>query len=539
VEGTHITNVYTSDGVMRSIRVSDSDLFSSGSAISAAYTYMALQVQATPSVYVVGVIAFVLFLVILPYFIQHIAARTGTTALPLVHYAIGVMMVYIWNGYRGDAMVSWSTGIISLVLYCGLHLIVTDASPRGHNGLMPFYQRVSKDGSSSSVASKSGGSSAAAGDDDDGEKGSHHLSDRDRRTWKQGLFMFYKHVSADNNSFKIFIFLSINFLFMFVEVAYGIWTNSLGLISDAGHMMFYCMALAIGLYASYISKVKPNQIYTYGYGRYEILSGYVNGVFLLFIGFLVFVEAVERLFAPEVVDGDGGLLTVAILGFGVNLIGIFFFHGHHGHSHGGDDGGGEGGHGGHGDGGGCGGHGGHGGSGGDSEEMNHNMHGMFLHIVADALGSLGVITSSLLIKYKGWYISDPICSIMISGLIIMSVVGLIKDSGKLLLQRTPEFQQKGLDECIRRILEVPGVLGYRAPHFWKLDNNKTMMGSVHLQVAEGADTQKILARAQSIFQGAHPDLGFQAMTVQIEQQQFIVQTAIESRLTYSSTVGKL
>ncbi len=90
-------------------------------------------------------------------------------------------------------------------------------------------------------------------------------------------------------------------------------------------MLFDCTALAIGLYASYVSKIKANGTYTYGYARYEILSGYVNGVFLLFIGYFVFVESVERLFeAPEIKSEK--LAIVATLGFGVNLIGLFFFH---------------------------------------------------------------------------------------------------------------------------------------------------------------------------------------------------------------------
>ena len=83
---------------------------------------------------------------------------------------------------------------------------------------------------------------------------------------KSQLRLLYKHIMDNGNSRRIFIFLCINFTFMFVELVVGFLTNSLGLISDAGHMLFDCSALFIGLYASYVSKMKPNQIYTFGYG---------------------------------------------------------------------------------------------------------------------------------------------------------------------------------------------------------------------------------------------------------------------------------
>jgi zinc transporter 5/7 len=136
-----------------------------------------------------------------------------------------------------------------------------------------------------------------------------------------------KHFISDKTSMRICIFLIINFLFMFVELIWGFYTNSLGLISDAGHMLFDCTALGIGLYASFVSKIKANGTYTYGYGRYELISGYVNGIFLLFIGYFIFVESIERLFKTPEITTDS-LVLVAVLGLGVNLIGLFFFHDH-------------------------------------------------------------------------------------------------------------------------------------------------------------------------------------------------------------------
>jgi solute carrier family 30 (zinc transporter), member 5/7 len=164
-----------------------------------------------------------------------------------------------------------------------------------------------------------------------------------------------------------------------------------------------------------------------------VLAGFVNGLFLLFIAFFIMSEAVERLIEPPEVKHER-LLVVSVLGFIVNLIGIYAFqHGHaHGHSHGG---------------------GGHAHGGGGHEETNghghsHNGHhghshdgpavggggnsqimkGVFLHILADTLGSVGVIISAVLMQMFGWMIADPICSMFIAILIALSVLALIKES---------------------------------------------------------------------------------------------------------------
>lgn len=103
----------------------------------------------------------------------------------------------------------------------------------------------------------------------------------------------YKHIMSDSDSSRIAIFLTINFSFMFVELFVGFMSNSLGLISDAIHMLFDCLALAIGLYASYMSTLKPNERFTFGYLRYETLAGLVNAIFLIFISFEVLVESLD------------------------------------------------------------------------------------------------------------------------------------------------------------------------------------------------------------------------------------------------------
>ncbi|GBN64700.1 putative zinc transporter protein DDB_G0291141 [Araneus ventricosus] len=214
----------------------------------------------------------------------------------------------------------------------------------------------------------------------------------------------------------------LNLSFAFVELFYGVWTNSLGLISDSFHMFFDCTALLAGLAASVITKWRANDRYPYGYVRAEVLAGFVNGLFLLFIAFFIFSEAVERAIEPPEVKHER-LFVVSVLGFLVNLVGIFAFQHGHGHSHGGDDHGHSHGsshnheHGPH----------GHGHSHGYSKDCKDEdqpnpgnsqiMHGVFLHILADTLGSVGVIVSAILMSQFGWMIADPICSMFIATLI--------------------------------------------------------------------------------------------------------------------------
>ena len=125
-------------------------------------------------------------------------------------------------------------------------------------------------------------------------------------------------------------------MFTFIELLYGTWTNSLGLISDGFHMLFDCAALVVGLYAALMSRWKPTRVFSYGYGRVEVLSGFVNGLFLVVVAFFVFYEAIGRLFEPPEINTNR-LLVVSVAGFAVNMIGIFSFS--HAHTHGGSGGG--------------------------------------------------------------------------------------------------------------------------------------------------------------------------------------------------------
>ncbi|KAG6557038.1 hypothetical protein Mapa_000964 [Marchantia paleacea] len=141
------------------------------------------------------------------------------------------------------------------------------------------------------------------------------------------------HIWTDVKTRKIAMFLLINTSFMVVEFVFGFLSNSLGLISDACHMLFDCAALAIGLYASYISRLPANSRFQFGYGRFEVLSGYANAVFLILVASLIVLESLERLLEPPEIS-TGSLLIVSVGGLLVNVVGLIFFHEAHHHAHG-------------------------------------------------------------------------------------------------------------------------------------------------------------------------------------------------------------
>uniref|UniRef100_A0A3Q3KJK0 Zinc transporter n=1 Tax=Monopterus albus TaxID=43700 RepID=A0A3Q3KJK0_MONAL len=314
-----------------------------------------------------------------------------------------------------------------------------------------------------------------------------------------------KQILEEYDSRQIFYFLCLNLVFTFVELFYGVWTNSLGLISDGFHMLFDCSALVLGLFAALMTRWKATRIFSYGYGRVEILSGFINGLFLMVIAFFVFVESVTRLLDPPNINTDM-LTPVSVGGLLVNLVGICAFS--HAHSHGGKSCHGHS-HGGHG-------HSVHGhshGSGGGG--MNANMRGVFLHVLADTLGSIGVIISTILIRQFGWLIADPICSLFISTLIFLSVIPLMKDSCEVLLLRAPLEHEKDLNSALEKIEKIEGVLSYRDPHFWRHSANM-IGGTIHLQIMPDVVEQRIIQQVTPILK----DAGVNNLSVQVEKETY-------------------
>ncbi|BES90248.1 zinc transporter [Nesidiocoris tenuis] len=314
-------------------------------------------------------------------------------------------------------------------------------------------------------------------------------------------------IFSDRNSRNLFLFLLLNLSFAFVELTYGIWTNSLGLISDAFHMFFDCTGLLAGLAASVITKWKPNDRFQFGYVRAEVLAGFVNGLFLIFIAFFILSEAVERAIEPPEVKHER-LFAVSFMGLIVNLIGIYAFQHAHSHSHGSSHGHSHSNH-------------NHGHFHGSNDHSHSHsspssgqsqiMKGVLLHIIADTLGSVGVIISSLLVQYFGWMRADPICSIFIAVLIALSVMPLIRDSVLVLMQRQPVSLDNVLPQYYQKVMQLAGVYSIQEPHFWTLCSD-TYVGAMKLEVSKAADPKYIVSHTQMIFAAA----GVKQLYVQLD-----------------------
>ncbi|KAM0730009.1 Zinc transporter 7 [Formica fusca] len=336
---------------------------------------------------------------------------------------------------------------------------------------------------------------------------------------KEKLLGWKRLIFSDPNTRNLFLFLILNLSFAFVELLYGIWTNSLGLISDSFHMFFDCTGLLFGLAASVITRWRANERYSFGYVRAEVLGGFVNGLLLLFIALFIMSEAVERAIEPPEIKHER-LFMVSVLGLIVNLVGIYAFqhgHGHgHGHGHSHSHNHGTKGHHGHT-------HDNH------YSLLNHNsdhhvevemsfsgtnsqiMKGVFLHILADTLGSVGVIVSAVLMQMFGWMIADPICSMLIAVLIVLSVISLMKESWEILMQRQPVALDHILPQCYNKVTQIPGVYSVQEPHFWTLCSD-VYVGCLKLEVAREVDPKSVVITTQKIFQAA----GVRHLTVQLD-----------------------
>lgn len=254
----------------------------------------------------------------------------------------------------------------------------------------------------------------------------------------------FHSILCERDSRRIAYFTCLNFGFMLVQAFYGWVSGSLGLLSDTVHMFFDCLALVIGLGAAVASKWPTSPEMPFGWGKLNVLAGFGNGIFLMLVSVEFIWEAVEGIMEGTELRHVEELLVVSTLGFLVNMVGLFAFgHAHHGHDHGGHD------------------HShGHG---------NENMHGIYLHVAADAGGSLAVILSTILTLWKPWYLWDPLATIVIAILIFLAAVPLVRESGGKLLLVIPDELEYSLKNALQELSGLRGVTGYAVPRFWVED----------------------------------------------------------------------
>jgi cobalt-zinc-cadmium efflux system protein len=216
-------------------------------------------------------------------------------------------------------------------------------------------------------------------------------------------------------------------LFFVVELVGGILTNSLALLADAGHMLTDVLALGLAIFVAHLAERPATPGRTFGFLRAEVIGAFLNGATLILIVALVYWEAARRFLHPTAVAG-AGMLGIAIAGLVANVGSAAVLHG--------------------------------------SRRENINVEGAFLHMVADALGSVGAVVAGIVILLTGWMPVDPLVSILIGGLVLWSGIGLLRRTLAILIQGTPAH----LDflEIQAALRAHPYVLVVLDLHIWQV-----------------------------------------------------------------------
>jgi cobalt-zinc-cadmium efflux system protein len=263
--------------------------------------------------------------------------------------------------------------------------------------------------------------------------------------------------------------------YMVAEIVGGLLTNSLALLADAGHMFSDAAALGLSLFAVWLAERPPTARRTFGYYRTEILAALVNGAALVAVSLFIFAEAFQRLRDPPEVAGPL-MLGIAAGGLAVNLAGLWILYAGRGES--------------------------------------LNVQGAFLHVFTDALGSVGAISAAGLIWAFGWNLADPVISALIGLLVIYSAWRLMAESVAVLMESAPRGID--VDEVLRALQEVPGVLGVHDLHVWTITTGLDSL-SAHVVTADGHAHGELLARLRRML---HERFGIEHVTIQIEPEDF-------------------
>ncbi|SDQ88689.1 cation diffusion facilitator family transporter [Virgibacillus salinus] len=244
----------------------------------------------------------------------------------------------------------------------------------------------------------------------------------------------HDHTHGANKKALMISFLVIT-AYMIIEAIGGFLTNSLALLSDAGHMLSDSISLGVGLLAFKFGEKVANYSKTYGYKRFEILAAVFNGVTLVLISIYIFYEAYRRFTEPPEV-ATTGMLIIASIGLLVNIFVAWIL------------------------------------LRGDTEE-NLNLRAAFLHVLGDLLGSVGAITAALLIIFFNWGWADPLASVIVAVLVLISGWRVTKDGIHVLMEGTPK--NVDLDDIINTMESAEGIKSIHDLHVWSITSGQNAL----------------------------------------------------------------
>ena len=241
---------------------------------------------------------------------------------------------------------------------------------------------------------------------------------------------------------NLLIVLSITAVVMIAEIIGGLLANSLALLSDAGHMLTDILALGLSVVAMKFAQKPPTASKTFGFYRLEILAAFFNGLLLLFVSFYIFYKAYHRLLHPEEIKGLF-MLVVATIGLFANGVGIVILR--------------------------------------KSAHKSLNVKSAFFHLVGDTVSSGGVIVGGLLILYTGWYLVDPIISILIGILILRGAYALVMESVDIFLEAAPK--DVNVEKMLDDLHEIEGIKEIHHLHLWTITSGIYAM-SAHVLIED-------------------------------------------------------
>ncbi|MGH2319108.1 cation diffusion facilitator family transporter [Planococcus sp. SE5232] len=265
---------------------------------------------------------------------------------------------------------------------------------------------------------------------------------------------------------------------MVLEFFGGLFTNSLALIADSGHMLSDTVSLALSLSAIWFAGKAASAKKTYGYFRFEIITAFINGATLFVIAGFIVYEAIERFYEPPEVQG-GWMLMIAAIGLAANGLSAWVLNRN------------------------------------ADVQGNLNMKSAYMHVIGDALGSVGAIVAGLLILLFDWTLADPIISVLVALLILRSAWGILRNSLHILMEGTPHTIDA--PEVKKRLLGIEGVLDVHDLHIWTITSGLNLF-TCHIDVTVEADEQIVLQDALKL---VHDYCGIEHATIQIEKPETV------------------
>jgi cobalt-zinc-cadmium efflux system protein len=268
-----------------------------------------------------------------------------------------------------------------------------------------------------------------------------------------------------------FVFaLAITVLYAIVELAGGIWSQSLALISDAGHMFSDGLALGVAAVAAWFARRPASERHSYGWARAEVIGAMLNGLLMLPVVVLLIIEAVQRVMDPRTVMAEG-VIVIAFIGLLINAAVAYVL---------------------------------------SRSAHNLNARAALVHVLSDLVSSLAALIAGAVIYITGWLLIDPILSLVIAGLILMTTLRLLRDTLHVLMEGVPSAV--GFSEIGNALAAIPGVMSVHDLHVWGITPESVSL-SAHMEIEKLEEWPQILALSRRLL---HERFSIDHVTLQPE-----------------------